>query len=187
MIEVRIHGRGGQGAVVASEILAIAGFYEGMFVQSFPQFGVERRGAPVVAFVKFGDKGEKLFPRCDILTPDHIVILDPVLLSYINVFEGLKKGGWVIINSAKKPEELEIPDDYKLAVVDANSIALKWKLGTAAQPIVNTAILGAFVKATGILSLDSLEKAIRQKAPVKKDENVNAAKEAYEKVIFRNK
>lgn len=185
MIEIRFHGRGGQGAVVASKILANAAFREGKYVQSFPQFGVERRGAPVTAFLRIGESGEDLFVRSHIYEPDHLIVLDPTLIQAIDVFEGLKEGAIVLINSADPPESFGIPKNYNVATVDASQIAAKHKLGSPTQPIVNTAILGAFVKITGIVSLDSLLAAIEDGAPVKKEENKASAKEAYEQVILR--
>ncbi len=182
MIEVRIHGRGGQGAVVASKMLAEAVAREGNYVQSFPEFGVERRGAPVTAFTRIDDK--PILVRSKIYEPDHLVVLEPTLLIAIDVFSGLKKGGWVIINSSKKPEEIEVPEGIKVATVDANNIAVANRLGTKESPIVNTAILGAFAKVTGIVGLEALLEAIKEEAPVKQEENMTAAKQAYEKVQF---
>jgi len=185
MIEIRFHGRGGQGAVVASKILADAAFREGKYVQSFPQFGVERRGAPVTAFLRIGESGENLFVRSHIYKPDHLIVLDPTLIQAVNVLEGLKEGAVVLINSPDPPETLDIPENYNVATVDASQIAVKNKLGSPTQPIVNTAILGAFVKVTGIVSLESLLAAIEDGAPVKKEVNKKAAKEAYEQVILK--
>ncbi len=186
MIEIRMHGRGGQGTVVASKVLADAAFKDGKYAQSFPQYGVERRGAPVTAFTRIADSEKDLIVRSFIYEPDHVVVLDPTLLATQNILEGLKKGGWVVINTPEAPETFDIPDDYKVATVDAASIAVKWRLGSKTQPIVNTAILGAFSRVTGIVSLEALEKAILENAPVKKEENVNAAKEAFESVKIRS-
>ncbi len=183
MIEIRFHGRGGQGTVVASKILADAFFREGKYVQAFPQFGVERRGAPVTAFLRVGSQ-DTLFVRSFIHHPDHIVVLDPTLLQAVNVLEGLKEGGWVIVNTPDHPDTLEIPDSYRVATVDANQIAIKYKLGKPTAPIVNTAILGAFVRATGLLSLDALLEAIREGVPMDPENNAKAAQEAYESVIL---
>lgn len=185
MVEIRMHGRGGQGAVVASKILAKTAFLEGKYVQSFPQFGVERRGAPVAAYVRIADPGETFFVRSLIYEPDHVVVLDPTLLEAVNVLSGLKDGGWVIVNYPGDPEGLGIPGKYKVATVDAAMIAVSHGLGTAAQPIVNTSILGALVNVTHLANLETLLKAIRESAPVKKDENAKAAREAYEKVRVR--
>jgi len=179
VIEIRIHGRGGQGAVIASEILAKAFFKEGKYVQAFPHFGVERRGAPVAAFVRIGDPGS-LFVRTNIYEPDHIIVLDPTLITAVNVLEGLKPGGWIIVNSAAEPSELGLPDRYRVATVDATGIAIRHKLGTKTTPIVNTAILGAFARAAGMPSLEKLTEAIMEEVPVKQEENAAAARDAFE-------
>jgi 2-oxoacid:acceptor oxidoreductase gamma subunit (pyruvate/2-ketoisovalerate family) len=183
MIEIRMHGRGGQGAVIASKILADAAFLEGKYVQSFPQFGVERRGAPVAAFVRIAE-GEAYFVRSLIYEPDHVIVLDPTLLEAVNVLQGVKKGGWILVNHPGDPKDLQIAADYRVATVDAARIAVAHGLGSPTQPIVNTSILGAFVKVTEIVSLDSLLKAIEKGVPLKKEENVKAAMEAYEAVKF---
>lgn len=181
MIEIRIHGRGGQGAVIASQVLASAAFREGKYVQSFPAFGVERRGAPVTAFARISDK--PIRARYFIYNPDHIVVLDPTLIEAVNVTDGLKEGGWVLINSPLPPEEFPaLAERFRVATVDASSIAVAHRLGTSTAPIVNTAILGAFSRVTGIVGLDALAEAIREVVPIKPDANIAAAKEAYEKV-----
>ncbi len=185
MIEIRFHGRGGQGTVVASKILAEAAFLEGHYVQSYPQYGVERRGAPVTAFLRIGEEGETLFVRSHIYEPDALIVLDPTLLESINVFEGLKKNGWVVINSPATPDKLDVSSDFRLATVDASNIAIKWGLGSKAQPIVNTAILGGFIKATGLVSLNSLKKAIEDNVPIKPHDNAAAAEDAYNALILR--
>jgi len=177
MIEVRFHGRGGQGAVIASEVLAAAAFREGRYVQAFPSFGVERRGAPVMAFTRIADRPIRL--RCQIYEPDHIVVLDPTLLEAVDVTAGLKEGGWVIINSEREPAAFNLPKGFRVATVDANSIAIKHKLGPKSAPIVNTAILGAFAKATGIVGLEALAEAVRETVPFNPEGNVAAACEAY--------
>lgn len=180
MIEIRFHGRGGQGAVIASEILATALFLEGKYVQTFPQFGVERRGAPVQAFLRIDDKPINL--RCKVYTPDHIIVLDSILIESVNVTDGLKKGGWIVINTSKSPKEFQNFSDFKVATVDASGIAIKYRLGPKTAPIVNTAILGAFVKAVGIVSLDSILKAMEEHVPIKLEDNKKAAMDAYEEV-----
>jgi len=182
MLEIRFHGRGGQGTVVASKILAETAFIEGYYVQSYPQYGVERRGAPVTAFLRIGEKGEKLFVRSHIYEPDWIIVLDSTLLESINVFEGLKENGWIVINTSAEPDELNISEKFRVATVDASSIAIKWGLGSKAQPIVNTSILGGFIKATELVSLNSLKKAIVSNVPVKPEDNAGAAEEAYNNV-----
>jgi len=179
MEEIRFHGRGGQGSVVASKILAVAVAKEGKYIQAFPEFGVERRGAPVAAFIRIND--DQIYEKSKIYEPDHIVVLDPTLLNAVNVTEGLKEGGWVIINTEREPKDIPIKGNYRIATIDATSIAVNHRLGSKTAPIVNTAILGAVVKVLKICSLESLEEAVREQAPVKKDENVAAAREAYEK------
>jgi 2-oxoacid:acceptor oxidoreductase gamma subunit (pyruvate/2-ketoisovalerate family) len=177
MIEIRFHGRGGQGAVVASKVLAAAVFKEGKYVQSFPAFGVERRGAPVMAFTRINEAPVRV--RCQIYEPDHVVVLDPTLLEAVDVTSGLKEGGWIVINAEEEPKELDLPPRFKVATVDANAIAIKHKLGPKTAPIVNTAILGAFVRVTGIVGLDALCDAVREAVPINPEGNVEATKEAY--------
>lgn len=177
MIEIRIHGRGGQGAVIASKVLAVAVFHEGKFVQSFPSFGVERRGAPVTAFTRIDDRPIRL--RCQIYEPDHLIVLDPTLLEAVDVTAGLKPGGWVLINSSKPPAAFALPPTYCVSTVDASAIAIRHRLGPASAPIVNTAILGAFARVTGIVGIEAVCAAIRDAVPVKQDANVAAAQEAY--------
>jgi pyruvate ferredoxin oxidoreductase gamma subunit/2-oxoisovalerate ferredoxin oxidoreductase gamma subunit len=183
MIEIRIHGRGGQGAVVASRALAAAAFRAGWYVQSYPDFGVERRGAPVVAFARIAEPGDVHFVRQDITEPHHVLILDSTLLTAAAVIGGLRPGGWVVVNTPDPPDRLGLPSACRVASVDASAIALEHGLGTPAQPVVNTAILGAFARATGVIELEHLLAAIRAEVPVKADENVAAAVAAYEGVV----
>jgi pyruvate ferredoxin oxidoreductase gamma subunit/2-oxoisovalerate ferredoxin oxidoreductase gamma subunit len=182
MIELRFHGRGGQGAVVASKTLAQAAFHAGRYVQSFPDYGVERRGAPVVAFARIAEPGDDLFVRQDVREPHHLLILDAALLDSANPLAGLRPGGWVVVNSPDPPSELGIDPAFRAATVDASAIALRHGLGTPAQPVVNTAILGAFVRATGIVTLDDLLRAIDHEVPSKAEENCRAAADAYDRV-----
>ena len=183
MIEIRFHGRGGQGAVVASKVLAVAFFHESLYVQSFPAFGVERRGAPVMAFLRVDRQPINL--RVNIYQPDHIVVLDPTLLGAIDVTSGLKQDGWILINSHQPPEVFSNLKSFRTATVDATSIAIENGLGSRTNPIVSTAILGAFSKATGLVGIDSIALAIREEVPGKRDENVKAAREAYQGVRFQ--
>ncbi len=185
MIEIRTHGRGGQGAVIASEILAEAFFREGKYVQAFPAFGVERRGAPVVAFTRVAD--DEIRERCEIYEPDHLIVLDPVLIDTVNITAGLKKGGWIIINTNRPLGESELLDDYRVATVDANAIAIKYGLGSRATPIVNTAIIGAFAGATGLISLEAVVDAVEEFVPMKKKDNTKATREAFERVEILEK
>jgi 2-oxoacid:acceptor oxidoreductase gamma subunit (pyruvate/2-ketoisovalerate family) len=141
MHEIRFHGRGGQGTVVASILLAKAFFNAGYYVQSFPVFGVERRGAPVEAYLRLDKK--KILIRSNVYTPDHVVVQDAKLLGNVDVVKGLKPGGSILINSKDTPDNLAHFSGFRLAFVDANHIAVKNNLGTRTHPIINTAMIGA--------------------------------------------
>jgi len=180
LIEIRFHGRGGQGAVVASNLLADAAFREGKYVQAFPYFGVERRGAPVTSFTRIDKNPIKI--KSQVYTPNYIIVLDPTLIDVTDVTSGLDKNGIVLINSDKDPKYYNL--SFKTATVDATSIAIENKLGSKMSPIVNTSILGAFAKISGEVMLESIILAINENAPSKKEENVKAAKEAYDKTMM---
>lgn len=156
MIEIRIHGRGGQGAVTSAELVATAAIEEGKYAQGFPSFGPERRGAPVTAFVRVNDKPIRL--REKVYHPDIVVVLDPSLLEVVDVADGLKDNGIVVINSTQSKDEIR--SQYKIrsrmALVDATKIALD-NLGL---PITNTTMLGALIKATSVVNIDSINRAI---------------------------
>ncbi|UCF09171.1 MAG: pyruvate ferredoxin oxidoreductase subunit gamma, partial [Thermoplasmata archaeon] len=173
------HGRGGQGAVTAANILAMAAFRENKDVQAFPYFGVERRGAPVTAFTKIDDRPVRI--KSQIYEPDYVIVLDASLLKAVDVTQGLKPEGIVLINTDKKPDDLKDVKG-KVATVDATKIAVKHGLGSKEAPIVNTAILGAFARATGTVKIESIVESILESAPAKRKENAEAAKEAYESV-----
>jgi 2-oxoacid:acceptor oxidoreductase gamma subunit (pyruvate/2-ketoisovalerate family) len=179
MLEIRFHGRGGQGTVVASKILADALAKEGNYVQAYPEFGVERRGAPVFSFIRIDSR--PIYDKSRIYTPDHVVVVDPTLVEVIDVTEGLKDNGVIIINTDKRPAEFAYPAKFRVATVDATEIAVKHKLGTLAAPIVNTAMVGAIVKILNLTRLDSLLAAIEEGVPVKPEANKAAAEEAYGK------
>lgn len=180
MVEIRTHGRGGQGAVIASKVLANALFRENRFIQAFPAFGVERRGAPVVAFTRFDSVPIRL--RCEIYEPDHLIVLDHTLTETIDVTAGLKAGGWIIINSRLEPGQFSLASSFRIATVDASAIAQQHGLGSRAAPIVNTAILGAFSRATGLVGMEAVVGAIQEYVPVKPEANVKAAQDAFERV-----
>ena len=172
MIEIRFHGRGGQGAVTAAEILAKAAFLDGKYVQAFPFFGVERRGAPVMAFTRIDDQPVEI--RYQVYNPDYVLVLDDGLMNVVDVFSGLKENSEVIINLA---EEYKAATTHKVHTIDATGIALDM-LG---RNIVNTIILGYFAKKTGVVSLDSLIQVIKETFPGKVGElNAEATKKAYE-------
>jgi pyruvate ferredoxin oxidoreductase gamma subunit len=182
MYEIRFHGRGGQGAVVASTVLASAFFKENKFVQAFPSFGAERRGAPVVAFTRVSDL--EIRERFGIYEPDCLIILDSSLTRRKGIAQGLKEGHWIIINSDKRPEDYLFLGSYRIATLDANTIAQKYGLGSVAVPIVNTTILGAFSRATQAVAIKSIMDAVRENVPSKPERNAEAALEAYEKVVL---
>jgi pyruvate ferredoxin oxidoreductase gamma subunit len=172
--ELRIHGRGGQGSVTAAELIAVAAFEGGMYAQAFPAFGVERRGAPVQAFVRFDN--HKIRLRSQIYEPDYIIVQDSTLIRDVNVFLGLKSGGLAIINT-EKALTYPFPEGVKVITIDATSIALR-QLGV---PITNTALLGAFAAASGEIKLAALEDAVRRrfKGDIA-EKNIAAAKEAFQ-------
>lgn len=180
MEEIRMHGRGGQGSVKASMVLAEAAFQGGKYIQAFPRFGVERRGAPVEAFTRIDDKPVQI--RSQIYYPNGVIVLDPTLIEVVDVTNGLKKGGWILINSNKAPDEYDFGDEYKVFTVNATQIAVNNNLGSRAAPIVNTAIVGAFAKVTGLVELEAVYEGIDEAIPRFKEANKKAAKEAYEEI-----
>ncbi len=179
MIEIRFHGRGGQGTVVASKILADAIASEGNWVQAYPEFGVERRGSPVVAFIRIDDT--PIYDKSRIYTPDHVVVVDPTLVEAVDITDGLKPGGTIIINTDREPGSFPFHGRFQVRTVDATAIAVKHKLGSMAAPIVNTSIVGAVTKILGLTKLGSLTQAIRDGIAIKPDDNVKAAEEAFER------
>jgi pyruvate ferredoxin oxidoreductase gamma subunit len=181
LIEIRWHGRGGQGAVTSTEMLAQAAVSEGKFAQAFPSFGPERRGAPVQAFNRV-DSREPVRIRADITQPDYVVVLDPSLLDKVNVTSGLKEGGWVIINTRKTAKEIksEFGIKYPVATVNANKIARE-VLGV---PIVNTAMLGAVVKVTGVIDKKSTHEPLEKRFGRLGERNIKAMETAFEQVAI---
>jgi 2-oxoacid:acceptor oxidoreductase gamma subunit (pyruvate/2-ketoisovalerate family) len=179
MIEVKVSGRGGQGAVLASQILATAFFQKGLYVQSFPSFGAERRGAPVSAFVRADSREITL--RYSVQRPDWIVLLDSHLLDNPMVMGGMSEKTSLLIN-APEGDEVHGPGGNPVFVVDATGIAEKLRLKTTSFSIVNTAMVGAFAKASNLLELDGIVEVIKELVPIKKDDNADAARQAYERV-----
>ncbi|MFA4941494.1 MAG: pyruvate ferredoxin oxidoreductase subunit gamma [Patescibacteria group bacterium] len=168
MKQIRIHGRGGQGVVTAAELIAMAAFSDGKIAQAFPSFGVERTGAPIESFARIDKKEIKI--REHVYHPDVLIILDPSLLSSVDVAAGCGEKTLVIINTAKDKKELKINlPEKNIYPINATDIALK----IIGKNIVNTIILGAFAKATGLVTLDGLKKAIEQKFSSKGKEMVN--------------
>jgi 2-oxoacid:acceptor oxidoreductase gamma subunit (pyruvate/2-ketoisovalerate family)/2-oxoacid:acceptor oxidoreductase delta subunit (pyruvate/2-ketoisovalerate family) len=177
LIEIRFHGRGGQGAVTAVRILASAVHLEGKYTQAIPMYGTERRGAPVVAFCRIDNS--RIRERDLVHDPDMVVVLDPLLGKTVDVTEGLKPSGLALINHPGTYKETGLSGDFRVATVDATKIALE----TLGRPITNTAILGAFAKASGLLRLKSLEEAIKSELPSRiTASNVEAARRAFEGV-----
>ena len=182
VLGIRMHGRGGQGAVVASKILAKAYFKEGLYVQAFPAFGMERRGAAVAAYVRV-DSSPAL-ARGEIVNPDVCVVLDPKLLEMVDVTTGLAPGAPIVLNYAEGQVPRNLAERYTLALIDANQIAVDHHLGSRLAPIINTVVLGAYLKVAPEprLSPETLFQAIEEGVPAKKQENAAAAREAYERV-----
>jgi pyruvate ferredoxin oxidoreductase gamma subunit len=157
LTEIRIDGRGGQGNVVAAYLLAEAGFAAGRFVQAFPSFGPERRGAPVAAFVRISDHPIKR--RCQIHEPLYVIIQDPSLLHIPGVLQSVRTGGGVLVNSPREIDRVGLPADVKMKSLPATALAIQF-LG---QSIPNTALLAAFLTLTGILPLSALEQVLTQR------------------------
>jgi len=184
LTEVRWHGRGGQGAKTAGYILAVAAAEEGWNIQAFPEYGAERRGAPMKSYVRISDGPIRL--RSGIRNPDIVVVLDDSLLASENVTDGMDPDGVLIVNSARSVDEVRsaIGDaGVKLFVVDATKVAMD----TIGRPIPNTVMLGALSKATGLVSMDGVKRAIDVRLGGKLSKsaveaNYAAVERAYEEV-----
>lgn len=180
MLQIRIHGRGGQGVVTAAELLSVAAFEQGRHAQAFPSFGSERTGAPVVAFCRIDDREIRL--REPILSPDVLIVQDPTLLHQVDVFQGLQPDGYVLINSRRSFSELGLAEvaarfrHERLTTVPATEIALKH----LKRPLPNAVLLGGFAALSGLISLDAVAHALRDKfsGPVA-EANITAAAEAF--------
>jgi len=180
LVEIRFHGRGGQGAVTSAELLAQAAISEGKNAQAFPAFGPERRGAPVLAFVRT-DAERPIRVRSEVIQPDIVVVLDPGLLRIVNVTAGLKDGGMVVINTAKQSKQIRQEFGIKgpLATIDATRIAREL-LGV---PIVNTTMIGALLKATGVVKSESLLEPLKHRFGRLAEKNIAAMKRAYQETL----
>ena len=177
MIEMRFHGRGGQGAVASAEMLAVSAIQEGKYAQAFPSFGPERRGAPVVAYCRVDDK--PILVREPVTHPDVVVVLDPTVLRVANVASGLKPGGKIVVNTCTPAEEIARAygfDDCSLATVDANEISLR----VIGRAITNTAMLGALLKLAPVAKLESLFEQINERFPAVAEKNIKALQTAYD-------
>jgi pyruvate ferredoxin oxidoreductase gamma subunit len=183
MFQIRIHGRGGQGVVTAAEMLSVAAFREDRYAQAFPSFGSERTGAPVVAFCRIDDKTIRL--REPVMQPDALIIQDPTLLHQVDVFGGLVRDGYILINTSRSFSELGLDEFVRgfpiqhLCTVPATEFALKH----VGRPLPNAALLGGFAAVSGRIAIDSVLAAIREKFPAKVAEgNIAAARAAYDYV-----
>ncbi len=186
IVEIRWHGRGGQGAKTAALLFADAALSEGKYIQAFPEYGPERMGAPVQSFDRLSD--EPITLHCGISNPKYVVVLDPTLMASVDVLAGVPDDGMIIINTSKSPDEIKSSmknGKVKVFTVDASKIAVE----TIGRNIPNTPMLGAMAKAAGLLNYERLLKDLEQKLKKKfasKQEviagNLNAVKRAYEEV-----
>jgi pyruvate ferredoxin oxidoreductase gamma subunit len=172
MKEIRIHGRGGQGSVTAAELLAVAAFEDGKYSQAFPAFGVERRGAPVMAFVRLDDKLIRL--RSQIYEPDYVIVQDATLVDVVDVAKGAKPDGIILVNTEKSPEELNLVTKASVKTLDATKLAMDF----IGKPIVNTTLIGAFAGVSGLIRPQSIKNAVMERFPGKIGEKNAAAIQA---------
>jgi pyruvate ferredoxin oxidoreductase gamma subunit len=181
LLEVRWHGRGGLGAVTSAEVVARAAISEGKYAQSFPSFGPERRGAPVLAFLRISN--EFIRARTAIDEPDVVVVLDPGLLHTVDVTSGLKENGKIIINSGKSPAALKSEFGYKwpVAAVNATRIAEE----TIGVRITNTAMIGALLKVTEAVKIDSVAEQLQERFGARAKANIEAVKRAYRETVIK--
>jgi len=180
LIEICFHGRGGQGAVTAANLLAAAALKDGnKGVQAFPFFGAERRGAPLRAFARVSE-GE-IHLRSEVYNPDIVIVLDESIMGLVDVLKGLKEDGKILINTRKKPNDLDFSDKFKVATVDATGIAIKHEILVGGMPVVNTPILGSVPKVLDRVTLGSIQDVIKNKWKGRLAEiNVEATKDAYD-------
>lgn len=182
MKELRIHGRGGQGAVTTAELLALAAIEEGKYAQAFPSFGPERRGAPVTAFSRISEKPIRI--RSRVYEPDIVIVLDQSLLALVRVEEGLREKGVVVANCSEVPRDFisKLKNGQRFYYIDANAIAAE----VLGRPITNTTMIGALLGATSIVDMKSLEKPVRERFGRLADRNLEAIKRAFEGVKLGN-
>jgi pyruvate ferredoxin oxidoreductase gamma subunit len=185
LIEVRFHGRGGQGVVTAADILAVAGFKEGYWTLSFPMFGAEKRGTPVVSYLRLSDK--PIVVRDEIYHPDYVVVLDPTVIGPVKVEAGIKENGVIIANYPKSAEELRkeyfsnLNSSIKIVTLNATKMAMD----ILGRPITNTAMVGAFAGATKLIKLETLKETVLEWFKAKGDiaeKNAKLVEEAYKAV-----
>jgi pyruvate ferredoxin oxidoreductase gamma subunit len=180
MIEIRFHGRGGQGSVTCAEILALAAIGEGKYAQAFPSFGPERRGAPVVAFCRISDQPIKI--RANVYEPDIVLVLDPTLLKIVNVAAGMKPDGILVTTNKDSPEKVKelLKIENRVAVVDAMKIAME-VLGV---PITNTTMLGSLVKVSKIVKKESFILPLKERFGRIAEKNITAFERAYQETTL---
>jgi pyruvate ferredoxin oxidoreductase gamma subunit/2-oxoisovalerate ferredoxin oxidoreductase gamma subunit len=180
LVEICFHGRGGQGAVTAANLLAAAALNDGnRGVQAFPFFGAERRGAPLRAFARVSD-GE-IHLRSEVYHPDIVIVLDESIMGIVDVLKGMKKGGKILINTREKPGDFDFSNTLKVATVDATGIAIKHNILVGGMPVVNTPILGSIPKVLERVTLPSIQEAIQRKWKGRLAEiNTKATKDAYD-------
>jgi len=185
IIEMRWHGRGGQGAKTAADMIAHSALELGKHIQSFPEYGPERAGAPMISYVRVSDLPINL--HCGVTNPDIVVVIDPTLIESVPIIEGLDKKGALIVNTSEKPESVRKKLNFnegKVWTVDATKIALE----ETGAPLPNTPMLGAVLKATGIVPLDNLKEQLKKKlgkklSPEKMEGNIKAIEKAYNTVV----
>ena len=182
LVEICLHGRGGQGAVTAANLLVAAALEDGNIgVQAFPFFGAERRGAPVRAFARISD--DEIHLRSEIYNPDIVIVLDESIMDIVDVLKGLKKDGKILINTQNKPGDFDFSKKFHVATVDATGIALKHEILVGGIPVVNTPILGAVPKILDRVSLKAIQNTVKGKwrgdLAVK---NVKATQDAFDEV-----
>ena len=179
MLQVRIHGRGGQGVVTAAELLSVAAFLEKKYAQAFPSFGSERTGAPVVAFCRISDEEIRL--REPIIAPDAVIIQDKTVIESAKAFSGITKNGYALVNASQNIEN--VPAGIKLKCIGATEIALE----NIGRPLPNAVLLGSFAAFTKIITIQSVEEAIKTKfSGTIAEKNIAAARVAYEKTLGEN-
>jgi 2-oxoisovalerate ferredoxin oxidoreductase gamma subunit len=182
LVEICFHGRGGQGAVTAANLLAAAALRDGnKGVQAFPLFGAERRGAPVRAFARISE--DEIHLRSEIYNPDIVIILDESIMDIVDVLKGVKDDGKILINTRRKSNDLPFSKKYHIATVDATGIALNNNILVGGIPVVNTPILGSVPKILDRVTLQSIQEVIRSKWTAKKElgeRNVKATQDAFD-------
>jgi 2-oxoacid:acceptor oxidoreductase gamma subunit (pyruvate/2-ketoisovalerate family) len=183
-IEVRFHGRGGQGIVTASALLSQAFFLEGKYPQSVPLYGPQRRGAPVTVFLRVGDK--QIRQRSWVYNPQYVVVLDDSLVEIANVTQGVPEGGYLLVNTPHSNSRALGLDSssFRVAGLDADEIAYRLHLGGPPYPRINTLMLAAFAKTTQLVSLESVVQAAKEKFPPKDDRMESGMREAYERALM---